>query len=231
MLFRINAEAWDTNVLVQLSTPSTRVTPVTSARSRRSLHLSSPSAPATKAQDGMRSYLPLISSPLAPSNSQRDRGSLRLSSPRESVAGTPSPNQLILPSVPVATTQSLNSSESAPAPSTRVGQAEDLSPSSPSADTQGSAVLLSSRTSPTTGVRSPFKELSTTSPIAAGSTRCIATIQQTPPSMQSSLLVDPATSEQAPLAVHQLTLDQSSPQGSGSMVDMADVGLCELFEA
>ncbi len=227
----MNAEAWDTNALKQLSTPSTLVTPVTSARSRRLLHLSSPSAPGTRARDPMRSYLPLISSPLAPSNSQRDRESLRLSSPRESVTGTPSPSHLNLSTILVASTRSLNSSQSAPAPSTQVEQAEDLSPSSPSADTQGSAVLLSSRISPTTDVRSPFKELSTTSPIAAGSTRCIAAIQQTPPSMQSRVLADPTTSEQAPLAVQQLTLDQSSPQGSGSMVDMADVGLCELFEA
>ncbi len=173
----------------------------------------------------MRSYF--ISSPLAPSNTQRDQGSLRLSSPRATVTGTLSPSQFNLPSVPVASTQSLNSSQTAPAPSTQIKQAEDLSPSTPSADAQGPAVLLSSKTSPTTGVQSSSKELSKTSPITAGSARCVATVSQTPPSIQSSLLVDPAASEQAPLAIEQITLDQSSPQGSGSMGDMGDVGLCE----
>lgn len=135
---------------------------------------------------------------------------------------------------------------------------QSISPSSPAAIAQDPAVLPSSTTSPTAYVQSPSEELSLTSatgliskdpvvpvgsmtsPAAVASDPSIrlsptpapavtrrASIPLSPPSMQLSSPTLPNAGTQAPSAIPPFVVG-SSPQESGSMVDLGDVRLFEL---
>ena len=82
----------DANFLIQLTAPSI---PVNRAQGRPLLQTGSPLASSARSRDPVRSYLPLISSPLA------NRRSVRLSSPTAPAVSAPKPNQLRSPSAPV----------------------------------------------------------------------------------------------------------------------------------
>ncbi|KAF6218500.1 hypothetical protein HO133_005849 [Letharia lupina] len=199
----------------ELSTPST---PVTSARGRRLLQLSSPLAPAAGARSPTRFNLPLISSPLRPVSSDGGRRSMRLGSPVASVTSASKPSQVSSPIAPV-TSASLPSQLGPPLAPVTSAQSPNLLDSSPLAS-QSPATLLGSITSPATGAPIPSIQLGPPSVPAASARR--ASIHLNSPSIQLSLPIIPTTSAPTPPAVLPIVSSPLSPQDPGSEVDLGE---------